>query len=244
MHIKWYSCGPTVYNNTHIGHARSYICQDIIRRIIQKYERKNITYVMGITDIDDKIIKRSNELKIPISDITKKYEKEFFDDFDKLNIIKPTVICRVTEHLNDINNYIQKIIDNGYGYSTPSGVYFDTNKLGDRYNIFNINFNDWNEEINADGFINDKHSPKDFALWKYPKTGPLYPSPFGPGRPGWHIECSAMSNAILGGHLDIHSGGEDLKFPHHMNENAQSIVYNNNDNWVDKFLHIGHMYLY
>lgn len=246
--IKWYSCGPTVYSNTHLGHARTYVCQDIIRRILEKYDNKSVFYLMGITDIDDKIIKRSMELKVPIDEISRKYEKEFFDSLKQLNVLPPTVITRVTDHMDDITKYIQKIVDNGYAYKTPSGIYFDTSKLGDeKYNIFNINFKEHLEEMNEDNSTKlDKKSPKDFVLWKYPTFGPLYTSQFGPGRPGWHIECSTMTNSIFGNYLDIHSGGEDLRFPHHMNENAQCVAYNiniNNYQWVNKFIHIGHVYI-
>lgn len=258
--ITWYSCGPTVYDRAHIGHARSYVCTDIIRRILEDYFRRPVNFAMGVTDIDDKIIARGKHLGkqswIDIKPIVSNLERSFFYDLDRLNVKRPDAILRVTEHMPEIIEFIEKLVHKGYAYRTSRGVYFNVQKLGSQYgrlcSIPAEEFSDGNSnEEDAIGSSagtrcsitssnsssssasttsaiaenNEKVYWRDFALWKAVKPGePSWPSPWGPGRPGWHVECSAVTNAYFGSHIDIHSGGEDLKFPHHTNECAQRCV--------------------
>uniref|UniRef100_A0A0M3JXA8 Cysteine--tRNA ligase, cytoplasmic n=1 Tax=Anisakis simplex TaxID=6269 RepID=A0A0M3JXA8_ANISI len=354
--VKWYICGPTVYDSSHMGHARAYLSFDIVRRVLQDYFGYDVEYIMNITDIDDKIIKRArqthlferylskevtkmstseviknvinalemfkqkvdaetdqdkkkmydimilkvnvavkklekaleendkssvvtgkNELLMDAKDIlsdwldtmhgqeindhavfdklAKKFENEFHVDMAKLNVLPPDVLTRVSEYVPEIIEYVQKIIDNGYGYVTKDGsVYFDTmafesnpkhsyaklvpEAFGDSEQLLK-NMKESEGELSM-GNLDDKRNPTDFALWKSSKSGePFWDSPWGKGRPGWHIECSAMSSKICGSRLDIHSGGFDLKFPHHDNEIAQVEAHYDCDNWVNYFLHCG-----
>lgn len=221
---NWYVCGPTVYDNSHLGHARTYINTDIIRRILVSYFKFNIHFAMGMTDIDDKIIKRSIEKKINWKELAREYERSFINDMDLLGIQRSETILRVTEHIPDIINYIQKIIDNGSAYQTETGVYFHvptSNAFGKLGNIPSGE-EDPEAEVNNIHALRGKKDPRDFALWKIVDIStPHWDSPWGPGRPGWHIECSAMTHAYFGPNVDIHSGGIDLRFPHHTNEIAQ-----------------------
>ncbi|VDK85534.1 unnamed protein product [Onchocerca ochengi] len=354
--VKWYICGPTVYDSSHIGHARAYLSFDILRRVLQDYFGYDIQYIMNITDIDDKIIKRARQLhllgnylsgkfgelsmtkviedtlsaldqfkskcvketdpdkkrmladmcadvniavkklensllqlekqdmeksknelldaakdvladwldslhKHTVSDLAvfdslaKKYENEFLHDMACLNVLPPTILTRVSEYIPEIIAYVEKIIDNGYGYVTKDGsVYFDTMKFdnSEKHNYCKLvpeAFAD-NEQLMKNmresegdlsmGNLENKKNVTDFALWKASKDGePYWNSPWGKGRPGWHIECSAMSSKICGSSLDIHAGGFDLKFPHHDNEIAQVEAYYDIENWVNYFLHCG-----
>uniref|UniRef100_A0A915PWB8 Cysteine--tRNA ligase, cytoplasmic n=1 Tax=Setaria digitata TaxID=48799 RepID=A0A915PWB8_9BILA len=354
--VKWYICGPTVYDSSHIGHARAYLSFDILRRILQDYFGYDILYIMNITDIDDKIIKRARQLyllenyiagkfgelsvtkviedtlaaldkfkskcideidpdkkkmlgdmcinvnvavkklensllqseqqeiensknelldaaKDVLSDwldslykhtvndfavfdrLAKKYENEFLYDMACLNVLPPNVLTRVSEYIPEIIAYVQKIIDNGYGYVTDDGsVYFDTVKFDKSDNHIYCklvpeafadseqlikNMRESEGELSM-GNLQNKKNITDFALWKASKEGePYWSSPWGNGRPGWHIECSAMSSKICGSSLDIHAGGFDLKFPHHDNEIAQVEAHYDIGNWVNYFLHCG-----
>ena len=233
--IKWYSCGPTVYDVAHLGHARSYVCNDIIRRIMTNFFGFEVNYALGMTDIDDKIINRANEstelesIERKCLNVARKYEKEFLDDMDALNVLRPNTILRVSEHINDIIEYLKGIESQGYTYQTEDGLYFDlqnfmkTKTYGKLGSIPPIDANDDNEHNGSIiGKENKRHS-RDFVLWKSnKKTNELsFESPWGLGRPGWHIECSAMTYSYFGNKLDIHSGGIDLLFPHHTNEIAQ-----------------------
>lgn len=232
--ITWYSCGPTVYDVAHLGHARTYVCTDIIRRILTNYFHVNIRYALGITDIDDKIITKANalqdEMGLNISEAMKitsnKYEIEFFRDMDALNVTKPDAILRVTDHIDDIVNYIKGIESAGCAYVTSNGVYFDIKAFIDRNHTYGkIDGNIPPESLTggeSDEETSLKRNSRDFVLWKFSKENePKWPSPWGDGRPGWHIECSAMTHSFFGKEIDIHSGGIDLKFPHHTNEVAQ-----------------------
>lgn len=346
--LKWYSCGPTVYDESHMGHARCYISTDIIRRVLQDYFKFDITYCMNITDIDDKIIIRARKrylydeylTKIPnlksliddvneayaltekkaqeepdkdkkemynkmlirvrqtIDDHEKKkngngneepfrsellasaseilmtwldkkhgknvtdnsifaslprhYEAEFHKDMTALNILPPNVLTRVSEYVPEIIDFIKKIIDNGFGYVSNGSVYFDTVKFDKNENHYYAKllpeaFGDSKALAEGEGELFDgqeKLNPTDFALWKSSKPGePAWDSPWGKGRPGWHIECSAMAGAIFGAQIDIHSGGQDLKFPHHDNEIAQSEAHYGNNNWCNFFVHSGHLHI-
>uniref|UniRef100_A0A669R118 cysteine--tRNA ligase n=1 Tax=Phasianus colchicus TaxID=9054 RepID=A0A669R118_PHACC len=351
--VTWYCCGPTVYDASHMGHARSYISFDILRRILRDYFKFDVFYCMNITDIDDKIIKRTRQnylfeqyrknkstpaqlledvktaselfsvklsettdpdkrqmlekiqnavksafdplqeavqAKLPteeisrcheilleeakdllsdwldsrfgsqvtdnsiFSELPKFWEEEFHKDMEALNVLPPDVLTRVSEYVPEIVAFVKKIVDNGYGYVSNGSVYFDTVKfdssekhsyaklvpeaVGDQKALQE---GEGDLSISADRLC-EKHSPNDFALWKSSKPGePSWDSPWGKGRPGWHIECSAMAGSILGESMDIHGGGFDLRFPHHDNELAQSEAYFENDNWVRYFLHTGHL---
>ncbi|XP_075227508.1 cysteine--tRNA ligase-like protein, mitochondrial [Lycorma delicatula] len=236
----WYSCGPTVYDSSHLGHASCYVKFDIIRRILEEWFNINVIMVMGITDIDDKIIQKANEKNTDFSTISRKYEIEFYNDLENLGILMPTLFARVTDYIPNIIDFIKKIIAEGYAYITPSGsVYFQTSKY-ERYNRFGSA-----SDENISQYIDEeKQSPLDFALWKAAKSDePYWKSPWGFGRPGWHIECSAIASEFFGSNFDIHSGGVDLKFPHHENEEAQSCAHHSVDQWVNFWIHSGHLQL-
>ncbi|XP_011285391.1 LOW QUALITY PROTEIN: cysteine--tRNA ligase, cytoplasmic [Felis catus] len=351
--VTWYCCGPTVYDASHMGHARSYISFDILRRVLRDYFGFDVFYCMNITDIDDKIIKRArqnylfeqyrgkqpqaaqlledvhaalkpfsvklNETTDPdrkqmlertqravglaaepleravrgglpaeeaarcaevlleeakdllsdwldstlgsevtdnsiFSKLPKFWEEEFHRDMETLNVLPPDVLTRVSEYVPEIVNFVQKIVDNGYGYVSNGSVYFDTVKFAssERHSYGKLvpeavgdqkalQEGEGDLSVSADR-LSEKRSPNDFALWKASKPGePSWPCPWGKGRPGWHIECSAMASALLGASMDIHGGGFDLRFPHHDNELAQSEAYFDNDCWVRYFLHTGHL---
>ncbi|XP_058237319.1 cysteine--tRNA ligase, cytoplasmic isoform X2 [Hemibagrus wyckioides] len=351
--VLWYCCGPTVYDASHMGHARSYISFDILRRILMDYFKYDVFYCMNITDIDDKIIKRARQnhlleeyrakkpkasqilqdvltarepFKVKLAETTdpdkkqmlerldaavaaaltplqesmksgadgaavqsqaevlleeakdllsdwldsqfgsqvtensifsllpKYWEGEYHKDMEALNVLPPDVLTRVSEYVPEIVEFVKKIVDNGYGYESNGSVYFDTAKfdassghsyaklvpeaVGDQKALQE---GEGDLSISADR-LSEKRSQNDFALWKTSKPGePSWESPWGKGRPGWHIECSAMAGSILGSSMDIHGGGFDLRFPHHDNELAQSEAYFENDYWVRYFLHTGHL---
>lgn len=350
--VLWYCCGPTVYDASHMGHARSYISFDILRRILSDYFGYDVLYVMNITDIDDKIIKRARqnylyedyvkqnhsldymlhdmeavictvdgtvrtttdpdkkcmiekmlykitkaiedlekavkgkdkdqialyqkefleEIKDPLAtwldkkygkDVTehsiftklsKDWEAEFHKDMDALNVLRPNVLTRVSEYIPEIIAFVQKVIDNGFAYESNGSVYFDVGKFDkqEKHSYAKLvpeAYGDTSSLQEGEGDLSvtedrlsEKRSVTDFALWKSSKTGePWWDSPWGKGRPGWHIECSVMASAICGESLDIHTGGVDLKFPHHDNEIAQAEAYFDNSNWVKYFLHSGHL---
>ncbi|XP_003703304.2 cysteine--tRNA ligase, cytoplasmic [Megachile rotundata] len=348
--ILWYSCGPTVYDASHMGHARSYISFDILRRVLSDYFGYNVLYVMNITDIDDKIIKRARqnylyekyieenhpldeilddaknvmctfedtvkttndvdkkcmlqkmlhdvekaienlenavklkdenkikeyqelllkEARDPLAEwldknkgatvtehsiftkLSQNWETEFHKDMDSLNVLKPNVLTRVSEYIPEIIAFVKKIIENGVAYESNGSVYFDVaafDKQDKHYyaKLVPEAYGDTSSLEEGEGVLSthessEKRSPTDFALWKSSKEGePWWDSPWGKGRPGWHIECSVMASIICGESLDIHTGGVDLKFPHHDNEIAQAEAYFNNSNWVRYFLHAGHL---
>ncbi|OQR67975.1 cysteine--tRNA ligase [Tropilaelaps mercedesae] len=332
--VTWYNCGPTVYDASHMGHARSYISFDILRRVLQDYFGYDVFFVMNITDIDDKIIKRARQnhlfekyrlagpattlvedgkravqryrekankeedrdkkamlerlitqadvalanpadeaglweaLKDPLSDwldsqkgssvtdhsifnnLSRFWEKEFFSDMKELNVLPPDVITRVSEYVPEIIKFVETIITQGLAYESQGSVYFDTIKFDQCENHFYAKlvpeaFGDEKALQEGEGDLSqggEKRNSSDFALWKASKPGePEWDSPWGKGRPGWHIECSVMASELLGESMDIHSGGYDLKFPHHDNEIAQSEAHFNNDSWVKYFLHSGHL---
>ena len=296
--VLWYMCGPTVYDQTHMGHGRTYVCFDYVRRILEDYFKYDVTLVMNITDIDDKIILRAAEQGYTAShpndilpldkqtrtstilewsstqsvvenmkrtqELSSFWEKSFLTDMASLGVLLPECITRVSEYVPEIIEYVEKIITNGYAYESNGSVYFDTkafsNKEGKTYgklvpeNAGKTELAELAEE--GEGAITsialDKRNSNDFALWKKSKDGePYWTSSWGNGRPGWHIECSVMASCTLGpmkhdikenqGKIDIHTGGIDLRFPHHDNEMAQCEAYYDFDNWVNYFVHTGHL---
>lgn len=219
--VLMYSCGPTVYNYFHIGNARPFIVFDTLRRFLE-YIGYEVKFVQNFTDIDDKIIKKANEEGVDFTEITERYIKEYYVDAEGLNIKKATVHPRATENVGEIIEFISGLIEKGYAYESDGDVYFSTLKFKEYGKLSHQPLEDLEAGARID--INDKKKePMDFALWKKAKEGePSWESPWGKGRPGWHIECSVMANRYLGKTIDIHSGGKDLIFPHHENEIAQS----------------------
>ncbi|GAM22599.1 hypothetical protein SAMD00019534_057740 [Acytostelium subglobosum LB1] len=222
---------------------------DIIRRIMKDYLGYDVQYVMNITDIDDKIIDRANKSGVTHTELSRKWEASFFEDLKALNVLPPDALTRVTEYVPEIITYVQKIISNGYAYESNGSVYFDTESFKKNHEYGKLEPSSvGNEKLISEGEgaltvgTQDKKNKSDFALWKVSKPGePEWSSPWGPGRPGWHIECSAMASDILGPNIDIHSGGEDLKFPHHDNEIAQSEAHYGCKQWINYFIHSGHL---
>ena len=219
--IKMYACGPTVYNYIHIGNARPLCIFDILRRYLE-YRGYNVKFVQNFTDIDDKIIRRANEEHVDFSEISERYIKEFWTDADGLNVRHATINPKATENIDAIIQIISTLIEKGYAYEAQDDVYFSTEKFKDYGKLSHQPLEDL--EAGARIMVGEvKREPMDFAVWKAAKPGePAWDSPWGKGRPGWHIECSAMNWRYLGDTIDIHCGGQDLIFPHHENEIAQS----------------------
>lgn len=219
--IKMYACEPTVYNYIHIGNARPLCIFDILRRYLE-YRGYKVTFVQNFTDIDDKIIRRANEEHVDFSEISERYIKEFWTDADGLNVRHATVNPKATENIDAIIHIISTLIEKGYAYEAQGDVYFSTEKFKDYGKLSHQPLEDL--EAGARIMVGEvKREPMDFAVWKAAKPGePAWDSPWGKGRPGWHIECSAMNWRYLGDTIDIHCGGQDLIFPHHENEIAQS----------------------
>ena len=236
--IGMYVCGVTVYDLCHIGHARTFVNFDVIVRYL-RYAGYEVKYVRNITDIDDKIIKRANERGISAHDLAEQFIVEMHKDFDALNIKRPDIEPKATDNITEIVNFVQKLIDNQHAYVAESGdVLFDINSFKEYGKLSGQKL----DELQAGARIEvekTKHNPLDFVLWKMSKPGePSWESPWGAGRPGWHIECSAMNNKYLGKEFDIHGGGSDLIFPHHENEIAQSCCANKTP-YVHYWMHSG-----
>ncbi|KNC82304.1 hypothetical protein SARC_05396 [Sphaeroforma arctica JP610] len=260
--LSWYMCGPTVYDSMHLGHAVTYIRFDVVRRILSDYCGVPVCQVMGITDIDDKIITRAEERRISVKSLAENYEREFLEDLILLGCLPPTCTARVSDHLPEIITFIKGLEDRGYAYRLTDdrervSIYFDVGKYGDRYGALaperaQNNLTTKKEVVDEEVVPTkaNKRDARDFALWKAADNtdgvsivGDVsWESPWGSGRPGWHIECSAMSCHILGDHLDLHTGGIDLKFPHHENEIAQCEALHNHT-WAQCFLHTGHLHI-
>ncbi|ELA47306.1 cysteine-tRNA ligase [Vavraia culicis subsp. floridensis] len=266
--IKMYICGPTVYDSAHLGHARTYICFDVIRRILEEHFHYDVTFVMNITNIDDKIVKKAeaifseflkSNVKYVNADslgqeqkrnafvecvefVTRKYEEEFFEDMRRLNVKMPSFVTKVTDYMGEIIQFVEKLVEKGRAYVSNGSVYFDMVKFveegGQRH------FRDDDAVINEAEEGSEKRHRTDFALWKRCKEGDLYyfKSPWSNGRPGWHIECSAMGMDVLGLTMDIHAGGIDLQFPHHENELIQSRALTDRQ-YVNYFMHTGHLHI-
>ena len=219
--VKMYVCGPTVYNFFHIGNARTFVVFDTVRRYFE-YRGYKVRFIQNFTDIDDKMIKKANEEGVTVKDIADRYIKEYYTDADKLNLKRATVNPRATEHMDEIISFIKDLVDKGYAYEVDGDVYFETRKFKGYGKLSHQSIDDLEAGARID-IDERKKDPMDFALWKAQKLGePAWESPWGMGRPGWHIECSTMASSLLGETIDIHGGGADLIFPHHENEIAQS----------------------
>ena len=223
--VTMYVCGPTVYNYIHIGNARSAVAFDTIRRYLE-YRGFEVNYVSNFTDVDDKIIKASQEMNLSVKEITEKFINAFYEDTSALNVKKATLNPRVMDNMDNIIKFIEVLVQKGYAYESAGDVYYKTRKFKDYGKLSGQLIDDL--EQGASSRVDDidqdkKQDPLDFALWKKAKQGEIsWDSPWGQGRPGWHIECSVMSTKYLGDTIDIHAGGQDLEFPHHENEIAQS----------------------
>lgn len=235
--VTMYVCGPTIYDYFHIGNARSFVMSDILRRYLE-YKNYDVTFVMNLTDVDDKLIKKSNEENVPVENVADKYADAFFEDIEKLGIKKADVYPKATENMDEIIELINGLVENGYAYNVEGNVFYDVNKFKGYGKLSGKNIE--NLESGARIEINEeKQNPLDFSLWKKAKPNePYWESPWGKGRPGWHVECSAMSMKHLGKTIDIHAGGNDLIFPHHENEIAQSEACCTNE-FVKYWVHFG-----
>ncbi|MDK7114291.1 cysteine--tRNA ligase [Staphylococcus pettenkoferi] len=223
--VKMYVCGPTVYNYIHIGNARPAINYDVVRRYFE-YRGYEVEYVSNFTDVDDKLIKRSHELNEPVPVIADRFIDAFYEDIGALNVKKATSNPRVMNHMDDIIKFIQQLVDEGYAYESDGDVYFRTRQFKDYGKLSHQSIDDLKVGARIESG-EAKEDALDFTLWKEAKPGEIsWDSPFGKGRPGWHIECSVMAYHELGATIDIHAGGTDLQFPHHENEIAQSEAHN------------------
>ena len=228
-HVRMYNCGPTVYNYIHVGNARPMVVFDSLRRYFI-YKGWDVDFVVNFTDIDDKIIKKANEEGLEAKEIAERYIEEFKKDAQGLNLYEyKTINPRATEYMDEIIHFIKDLVDKGAAYELDGDVYFDITKAKDYGKLSGKNLDELQSGARID--VNEKKkNPGDFALWKKKKEGePAWESPWSQGRPGWHIECSVMAKTLLGKTIDIHTGGEDLEFPHHENEIAQSEAHNGQD---------------
>ena len=236
--IGMYVCGPTVYDDAHIGNARPLVIFDILFRVLKcKYGNQSVNYVRNITDIDDKIIQASQDKKISVSEITKKVTKKFQDDCIFLNCQKPTEEPKATENIDLMIDMISELLDKNFAYKKNGHIYFEVNKFKDYGNLSNKKLEDLIAGSRVE-ISENKKNPEDFVLWKPSnESEPSWKSPWGQGRPGWHLECSAMSKKFLGNEFDIHGGGIDLLFPHHENEIAQSRCANDTKVFANYWVH-------
>lgn len=219
--VKMYVCGPTVYNYIHIGNARPIIVFDTVRRYFT-YRGYDVKFVSNFTDVDDKLIRAANELKLTVPEVADRFIGAYFDDVDQLNVAKASVNPRVTENMDEIIQMISTLIEKGYAYESAGDVYFQTKKFKDYGKLSGQELSELQHGARVE-YNERKQDELDFTLWKAAKPGEIFwESPFGNGRPGWHIECSALAKKYLGDTIDIHAGGQDLVFPHHEDEIAQS----------------------
>ena len=237
--ISLYACGPTVYDNPHVGNGRSLVIFDVLFRLLKKIYGPSVNYVRNITDLDDKIIEASKKNKKSINEITHEVTKIFHENCKSLNCLEPTVEPKATDHIKEMIEMSSSLISKGYAYENKGHVYFSVNSFQSYGKLSNKNL----EELKAGSRIEIsdlKKNPMDFVLWKPSENSdPGWNSPWGRGRPGWHLECSVMSEKYLGKNFDIHGGGIDLIFPHHENEIAQSCSNNNNKNFANYWIHNG-----
>ncbi|CAG7838892.1 cysteinyl-tRNA synthetase [Clostridium novyi B str. ATCC 27606] len=226
--VSMYVCGPTVYNYFHIGNGRTFLVFDTIRRYFE-YKGYKVNFIQNFTDIDDKMIKKANEENVTVKELGDRFINEYYKDADGLNIKRATVNPRATEFMDEIISFVKDLIDKGYAYEVDGDVYFSTKKFAEYGKLSGQNLDDL--QAGARITVDErKQDPMDFAIWKNEKPGePSWESPWGKGRPGWHIECSCMAHKLLGDTIDIHAGGADLVFPHHENEIAQSEARNGKD---------------
>lgn len=237
--VKMYSCGPTVYDYFHIGNARPFIVFDTMRRYLE-YRGYNVKFVQNFTDIDDKMIKRANAEGITVKELGERFIKEYFEDSKALGIHEASVHPKATENIDAIIEIVKTLEEKGYAYNVDGDVYFSTKKFAEYGKLSKQPLEDLEAGARID-VTETKHDAMDFALWKKQKEGePAWESPWGMGRPGWHIECSAMANRYLGETIDIHSGGQDLIFPHHENEIAQSECANDKP-FANYWMHNGYI---
>ncbi|MDH4218148.1 MAG: cysteine--tRNA ligase [Candidatus Aminicenantes bacterium] len=238
--IKLYTCGPTVYDYPHIGNHRAYMFEDLLKRFLVFMGYK-VIHVMNITDIDDKTIKGANEKGVSLSDYTGKYIQAFFEDIETLNIVKADHYPRATENIQEMAEMVKGLLEKGYAYEKDGSFYFNISKFKDYGKLANVDLKELKTGIRIDSDEYEKERVHDFALWKARKEGePFWETALGPGRPGWHIECSLMSAKYLGDTFDIHCGGVDNIFPHHENEIAQSEAYSGKK-FVNYWLHCQHL---
>ena len=237
--ISLYACGPTVYDNPHVGNARSLVVFDLLFRVLREIYGSNVNYVRNITDIDDKIIEASKKNNKDINEITKEITKVFHENCNSLNCLKPTVEPKATEHIKEMIEMTSSLITKGYAYENKGHVYLEVNSFKNYGKLSNKNL----EELKSGSRVeisNLKKNPMDFVLWKPSEDkDPGWDSPWGRGRPGWHLECSVMSEKYLGKIFDIHGGGLDLIFPHHENEIAQSCSNNSTESFANYWIHNG-----
>lgn len=234
--VKVYLCGVTVYDESHIGHARTIIIFDVLRRYLET-KGTPVQFVQNFTDVDDKIINRAEKENTKASEISEKYIKHYFEDFDRLNVKRATNYPKATEHIDDMIRVIKKLIDYNTAYVSKNGVYYSVSKFPGYGKLSKKKI----EDLQAGARVEvdeAKKDPLDFALWKFSDVEPVWDSPWGKGRPGWHIECSAMSTKYLGDTIEIHGGGRDLIFPHHENEIAQSEAFTGK-NFAKIWMHVG-----
>ncbi|MBU4535746.1 MAG: cysteine--tRNA ligase [Euryarchaeota archaeon] len=236
VRVKLFVCGPTVYDDAHIGHARTYISFDMVKRYLE-YKGYSVFYLQNITDIDDKIIVRAEELGVDPEKLARKFEKRYQEDMEKLGVSGVNFHARATEHLDKIITQIQTLLDKGFAYETQKGVYFDESQFPEYGKLSRRKL----EDLNVHRIQQDEHkkNPGDFALWKKRDHKPLWDSPWGPGRPGWHIEDTAITEEYFGPQYDIHGGGLDLIFPHHEAEIAQMESASGKSPMVNFWMHTG-----
>ena len=234
--IRIYLCGVTVYDESHIGHARTIIVFDVLRKYLES-KGVEIEFVQNFTDVDDKIINRANTENTTAEKISTKYIDNYFDDFDRLNVKRATNYPKATEHIDDIIKFIEKLIEKNIAYTSKNGVYFEVTKFPEYGKLSKKKIEDLQSGSRIE-IDESKNNPLDFAVWKLSDVEPVWDSPWGKGRPGWHIECSAMSVKYLGENFDIHGGGRDLIFPHHENEIAQSEACTNTQ-FAKIWMHVG-----
>ena len=234
--VKIYLCGVTVYDESHIGHARTIIVFDVLRKYLESKGVK-VVFIQNFTDVDDKIINKAQMENLSASQVSEKYIEHYFSDFDGLNVKRASNYPKATEHISDIIEFIKKLIEKGTAYNTKNGVYFSVSKFPDYGKLSKKKIDELQSgaRIEVDEY---KTNPLDFALWKFSTVDPVWDSPWGKGRPGWHIECSTMSIKYLGENFDIHGGGRDLIFPHHENEIAQSESFTQKQ-FAKIWMHVG-----